>query len=145
MSVMLAFMGVFGMATGTGMSLPLILITLMHIFDVMQGATNDAPTLAMDAYDNVGSTREQAGPIARFFIDSWKTDAYSRKNYFTSQMVQMCMMGVQAYLALICIFGGGSPSPLLMGMYLAFISASIFSYFSPMRLAGIDACQSNGA
>ena len=49
------------------------------------------------------------------------------------------MMGMQAYLALICIFGGASPSPLLMGGYLAFISTSIFSYFSPMRLAGIDA------
>ena len=87
MSVIMAFMGVVVMATGAGVSLPLILITLMHIFDVMQGATNDQPTLAVDAYDNVGSTREQAGPIARFFIDSWKTDAYSRKNYFTSQMV----------------------------------------------------------
>ena len=86
-SVILALMGVVAMITGGGMSLPLLMITMMHLFDVMQGASNEDPTLATSAYDSVGSTREQAGPVARFFLDSWKSDAFSRKNYFTCQLV----------------------------------------------------------
>ena len=126
------------------MTLPLLLITMMHIFDVMQGASDQDPGLATSAYENVGNTRDQAGPVARFFLDSWKSQAMSRKNYFTCQMIQMLMMGAQGYLALICLFGGGA-DPKFMVPFMVFMLASIYSYFSPMRLAGIDAIQSNGA
>ena len=54
----LAVLGVLAMASGGGMELPLIAITLMHLFDAMQGATNDSPTLATGAYENAGSARD---------------------------------------------------------------------------------------
>jgi len=56
----------------------------------------------------------------------------------------MLMMGVQLYLAIICLFGGGASTSVMAPM-MAFIMASIYSYFSPVRLTGVDAVQSNGA
>ena len=82
-SVIMAFSGIISLLTGGAMTLPLLLITMMHIFDVMQGASDQDPGLATSAYENVGNTRDQAGPVARFFLDSWKSQAMSRKNYFT--------------------------------------------------------------
>lgn len=142
-SVIMGILGIMGLLTG-GITMPLMMITLMHLFDVVQGASREDSSLPNSAYENVGSTREQAGPVARFFLDSWKSEAISRSNYTTAQITQMIMMGIQLYLAIISLFGG-SASPTLVVPYLVFILASAYSYFSPMRLAGVDALQSNGA
>jgi hypothetical protein len=80
MSLVLGMLGVVGMATGNG-SLPLLALTIMHIFDTMQGmASSDE---SRTEYLNTGNARDQAGPIARFFLDSWRTDSFNRKDYMT--------------------------------------------------------------
>ena len=51
-SVILAIMGFFSILTGGTLSIPLILVTLMHIFDVMQGSSHREPDLTTSAYEN---------------------------------------------------------------------------------------------
>ena len=53
-------------------------------------------------------------------------------------------MAVQLYLALICMVDGNVSST-LMGAFLMFTLASIYSFFNPVHVLGIDALQSNGA
>ena len=57
-------------------------------------------------------------------------------------MTQLGLMGMQGYLALIGLFGSGENTSMML-MYMLFILASAYSFFSPVRLAGVDAAQSN--
>ena len=47
-------------------------------------------------------------------------------------------MAVQLYLALICV-ADGNYSGILMGTFLMFILASVYSFFNPARVLGIEA------
>ena len=144
MSVILAGCGVVSILTSGMTDYILLLLTMMHMADAMMGATNNEPTMIEQDYNNAGTTRETAGPIARFFLDSWKSEAFSRKNYFHCQVFQLIMMGIQLFLAIICLFGGGASTTVMLS-FIGFILASVYSYFSPVRLTGVDAIQSNGA
>jgi hypothetical protein len=59
-------------------------------------------------------------------------------------MIQLMMMASQFYLALVSTASGAAPI-MITAPILAFVIASGWSYFSPMRLTGVDAVQSNGS
>ena len=86
---------------------------------------------------------EKDGPVVSFFTESWKVNSFNKKNYTTTQMVQICMFGGQLYLALIAMIGGGPVG--LLSVILSMIVASAYSFFSPMRVTAVDAIQSNGS
>lgn len=86
---------------------------------------------------------EKDGPVVSFFTESWKVNSFNKKNYTTTQMVQICMFGAQLYLALIAMIGGGPVA--LLSIILSMTAASAYSFFSPMRVTAVDAIQSNGS
>jgi len=54
------------------------------------------------------------------------------------------MMALQLYFTLICAAEGGLPMQLI-GAITLMILASMFAFFQPSRVNGINALQSNGA
>ena len=81
--------------------------------------------------------------MVNFFTESWKLNSYNKKNFETCQIVQIVLMGAQLYLALISAINGGPIT--LLSLVLAMIVSGAYSFFSPMRVAALDAMQSNGA
>ena len=55
----------------------------------------------------------------------------------------MVMFGAQLYMALIAMISGNHTG--LMTIIIGMILAGAYSFFSPAKIAAIDACQSNGA
>jgi len=144
-SLMVALMALLTMLT-SGMSMPLVALTMISGFDAFQGAYNENRE---ERHANRGdfeqTEREETedGPIVGFFTDSWRVNSFHKKNYDTCQVVQILMFGAQLYVALICAINGGPIS--LLSVIILMIIAGSFSFFQPMKVKAINAVQSNGA
>ena len=142
LSVFGGLLGLGAIFSGAG-SAAIWLLTMLHMFDIVQGATQD-PARDEDNYDILPSENNSHGPIMSFFTESWRNNAINRSNFATCQTVQLVMMACQLYLALVGTVNGDL-SPNLMGAFMVFVLASVYAFFNPVKVSGIDALQSNGA
>ena len=141
-SVLAAFMGLIHIMIGEG-SMGVWLMTMLHIFDSLQGAASD-PKREEDDYEILNTEQTNPGPLLSFFVESWRNGAINKANFSTCQTVQLIMIAVQMYLTLICGANGELSATMLLPL-MGFILASIYSFFNPVQVRAIDACQSNGA
>lgn len=81
---------------------------------------------------------DQNSPILGFFLESWKVNAFNRSNFVTSQTLQLVLIGAQMFFTLVS-FVNGSASPTLLFSILFMLLASTYSFFSPVRVLGIEA------
>ena len=42
---------------------------------------------------NTEEAEEEVGPIASFFLESWKVNSFNKKNYSTCQRLQVILFG----------------------------------------------------
>lgn len=141
-SVICAIMGLFSLFT-TGVDIRIAILTVMHIFDAFQGATQ-TPARSENSdneFERMSNElvpqNQSSGPIMSFFTESWRVNSFNRSNYDTCKTVQIVMFGAQLYFALIAMINGESLG--VCSAILAIIMAGAYSFFSPVRLTAIDA------
>jgi len=79
-----------------------------------------------------------------FFTSSWKVNGFNKRNFEGCQTIQIVLLSLQMYFALILAFDGGAPQ-MLQNIFLLIICAGVYSFFSPKHLIAVNALQSNGA
>lgn len=87
-SAVCAVLGV-GSLLSSGVDAAILAMTAMHAFDAFQGTMQEeARALPSDhnEFERIGAdgeTTQQNGPVASFFVESWKVNAFNRRNYET--------------------------------------------------------------
>lgn len=133
-----ALFGIGAMATG-GVSLTLLMLTALHIIDLVCGIDESRE----GDLDNMQSAGESVGPLTHFFTTSWKSNSFNKRNFVTCQTTQVIFLCLELYFALILTVEGGLPKS-VEALLLLTVIASLYSFFSPKRLTAVDAMQSNG-
>ena len=92
-----AFCGIFGIISmiSGGVTMPLLLLTMMMLFDTYQGAISETPAThqqnilnsEFERVDGENENRRDDGVLVNFFTESWKLNSYNKKNFETCQMV----------------------------------------------------------
>ena len=80
-SILAAFMGLIHIFIGEG-SMGIWLLTMLHIFDSLQGAASD-PKREEDDYEILNTEVAQPGPLLSFFVESWRNGAINKSNFST--------------------------------------------------------------
>lgn len=75
-----AIFGLGAMATG-GVSLTLLMLTALHIIDLVCGVDESREA----DLDNMRSAGESVGPLTHFFTTSWKSNSFNKNNFLTCQ------------------------------------------------------------
>ena len=124
-------------------NIALLSLVAMFLFDTMQGVMQQherMPVIDDQEFERVNTeeAEEEHGPIVSFFLESWKVNSFSKKNFEMSQIMQILLFGGQLFCALICMIDGGGSIGLL-SVILAMIVASSYSFFSPVKVSAIDA------
>ena len=73
-------MGLASLLSGN-VHLVIMLLIGLHSIDFAQGLQQSQKDQNLDNFEEVQSEEERAGPVTSFFINSWKNNAFNKRNF----------------------------------------------------------------